>query len=154
MTTAPPAGARDRRLLFAAVLTGKALASYVKQRWAEPDPSYVTSGIGVVGWYSNLVTYHVAGLVTPEVARRQIGPDEPLSRCSRRSGAGSSISRISGRTRPEGLITHLVAVARIAPGASREEAWRDLESRLRALCPEDTSPRSSDEDLLEDAVGE
>ncbi len=56
---------------------GKALKSYVAQR-RPPDEhsSFVAGAIGVTGYYSDLYIFDKHGLVTPEVGRRKLGPDE------------------------------------------------------------------------------
>jgi len=52
---------------------GKALKSYVQQRkFPEPNPSYVAGAIGANGYYSDLHIFDKHGLVTPEVARREL----------------------------------------------------------------------------------
>ncbi len=58
---------------------GKALKSYVEQRdFPEPNPSYVAGAIGASGYYSNLYIHDKHGLVTPEVARREVDPGGAL----------------------------------------------------------------------------
>ena len=52
---------------------GEALMSYVQQRkFPEPNPSYVAGAIGANGYYSDLHIFDKHGLVTPEVARREL----------------------------------------------------------------------------------
>lgn len=60
-------------------LTGKALANYTRQRTFDEDhPTYVKGAIGAIGYYSGLDIFDWHGLVTPRVAHRSVGPDEPL----------------------------------------------------------------------------
>lgn len=56
---------------------GRALRSYVAQRRPPAEyPSFVAGAIGATGYYSDLYIYDKHGLVTPEVGRRQLAPDE------------------------------------------------------------------------------
>ncbi len=56
---------------------GKALRGYVAQRRPTGEyTSYVAGAIGVTGYYSDLYIFDKHGLVTPEVGRRKLGPDE------------------------------------------------------------------------------
>jgi arabinofuranosyltransferase len=56
---------------------GKALKSYVAQRRPPGEyASFVAGAIGVTGYYSDLYIFDKHGLVTPEVGRRKLGPDE------------------------------------------------------------------------------
>lgn len=56
---------------------GKALRSYVAQRRPPNEhASFVAGAIGVTGYYSDLYIFDKHGLVTPEVGRRKLGPDE------------------------------------------------------------------------------
>jgi len=55
---------------------GRALKSYIAQRgFTGPQPSYVAGAIGATGYYSDVYIYDRHGLVTPEVARREVPPD-------------------------------------------------------------------------------
>jgi arabinofuranosyltransferase len=58
--------------------TGLALRDYVAQMKApDPNPSIVADGIGAIGYYSGLFVYDAPGLVTPDVATRELRPGEP-----------------------------------------------------------------------------
>ncbi|MBN1827493.1 MAG: hypothetical protein JW958_14675 [Candidatus Eisenbacteria bacterium] len=58
---------------------GRALRRYLEERpHADPRPSFVCGTIGARGYYSDVYIYDTHGLVTPEVARRPVAPDEPL----------------------------------------------------------------------------
>ena len=60
-------------------LRGRALREYVTQRGlANDDPTYTDGVIGALGYYSGLYIYDWNGLVTPEVAHREIDPSEGL----------------------------------------------------------------------------
>ncbi len=56
---------------------GKGLKSYVAQRRPRGEyASFVAGAIGVTGYYSDVYIFDKHGLVTPEVGRRKLGPDE------------------------------------------------------------------------------
>lgn len=58
---------------------GRALREYCDQLQPRPaSPSVVMGAIGAAGYYSNLHVFDRHGLVTPKVAHRPIGADEPL----------------------------------------------------------------------------
>ncbi|MBI5864380.1 MAG: hypothetical protein HZB38_07720 [Planctomycetes bacterium] len=58
---------------------GRGLRDYCRQLVPPPaTPSVVLGAIGAAGYESDLYVYDRHGLVTPEVARRPLGPDEPL----------------------------------------------------------------------------
>jgi len=58
---------------------GRALRRYADERdLVEATPSCVAGAIGAIGYYSGYNIYDMHGLVTPEVARRAVAPEEPL----------------------------------------------------------------------------
>jgi len=59
--------------------SGKALRDYAAQRLADvPNVSYVASGMGARGYYSELYIYDRYGLIDRRVARRAVDADEPM----------------------------------------------------------------------------
>ena len=138
---------------------GKALRSYAAQRrLPDQHPSYAIGGIGGTAYYSDLYIYDWHGLVTPEVARRELDPDSEL----RSPGHDKKVPRnyflkhnptILRRSSPELSLeqryvvdfarvptvdvtdppAYIITWTRIAEGTSPTDAWSDFGRRLNRL---------------------